>query len=115
MPESEEGAAAAARPQGMFAGYRPLPGCRDEMSAEAGTLWPHWEYLSGAIAALGEVELERRAHELRRLLRENGVTYNFYEDNDTVERGERRIESPPPRFHGAMLLHHQKTDESSST
>ena len=86
MLESEEGAAATARPQGMFAGYRPLPGYRDEMSAEAGTLWPHWEYLSGAIAALGETELERRAHELRRLLRENGVTYNFYEDNDTVER-----------------------------
>jgi uncharacterized circularly permuted ATP-grasp superfamily protein/uncharacterized alpha-E superfamily protein len=70
----------------MFAAYHPLPGCRDEMAAEAGALWPHWEYLSSAIGALGEAELERRAHELRRLLRENGVTYNFYEDNDTVER-----------------------------
>jgi len=74
------------RPAGLFAGYRPLPGCRDEMSSQPGALWPHWEYLSVAIASLGEPELERRAHELRRLLRENGVTYNFYEENDTIER-----------------------------
>jgi len=85
LREPEEGGAAG-RPTGLFASYRPLEGCRDEMSSEAGVLWPHWEYLSGAIGALGEQELERRAHDLRRLLRENGVTYNFYEENDTVER-----------------------------
>lgn len=85
MTEPGEGTGAV-RPAGLFAGYQPLPGCRDEMSSEPGTLWPHWEYLSGAIGALGETELERRAYELRRLLRENGVTYNFYEENDTVER-----------------------------
>jgi len=85
LREPEEGGAAG-RPTGLFASYQPLPGLRDEMSSDPGTLWPHWEYLSGAIGALGEPELERRAYELRRLLRENGVTYNFYEENDTIER-----------------------------
>jgi uncharacterized circularly permuted ATP-grasp superfamily protein/uncharacterized alpha-E superfamily protein len=78
--------AAAGRTRGLFSAYQPLAGCRDEMAAEAGELRAHWEYLAGAIGALGDAELERRNHELRRLLRENGVTYNFYEENDTVER-----------------------------
>jgi uncharacterized circularly permuted ATP-grasp superfamily protein/uncharacterized alpha-E superfamily protein len=81
----DEGAAAA-RTRGLFSAYEPLPGCRDEMAADAGTLHPHWEYLAGAMGALGDTEIERRNHDLRRLLRENGVTYNFYEENDTVER-----------------------------
>ena len=81
-----EESAAAGRTRGLFSAYEPLAGCRDEMAAEAGELRAHWEYLAGAIGALGDAELERRNHELRRLLRENGVTYNFYEENDTVER-----------------------------
>lgn len=81
----QEGAAAD-RPRGLFAAYRPLDGCRDEMAEQPGVLRSHWQYLADAVGALGESELDRRTHELRRLLRENGVTYNFYEDNDTVER-----------------------------
>ena len=60
---SGEGGAAEGRPSGLFAGYRPLPGCRDEMSSEPGALWPHWEYLAGAIGSLGEPELDRLLHQ----------------------------------------------------
>jgi len=70
----------------MFAGYPLLPGCRDEMCSAAGELRPHWAYVASAVGALGEADLDSRAHELRRLLRENGVTYNFFENDDSVER-----------------------------
>jgi uncharacterized circularly permuted ATP-grasp superfamily protein/uncharacterized alpha-E superfamily protein len=70
----------------LFAAYRPIPGVRDEMCEAPGIVRAHWRYLAEALGSLGDAELERRAHELRRVLRENGVTYNFYEEQDTIER-----------------------------
>jgi len=69
-----------------FADYPVASGAVDEMCAAPGVLHPHWGYLARAVAGLGEAELDRRGQEARRLLRENGVTYNFYEENDSVER-----------------------------
>jgi uncharacterized circularly permuted ATP-grasp superfamily protein/uncharacterized alpha-E superfamily protein len=85
MSAGVDGTAAAAG-VGPFASYAPLSECRDEMCGEAGALRPHWEYVGDALGALGGAGLEQRAHELRRLLRENGVTYNFFEENDSIER-----------------------------
>jgi uncharacterized circularly permuted ATP-grasp superfamily protein/uncharacterized alpha-E superfamily protein len=73
-------------PPTWFAEYPLASGAVDEMCAAPGELHAHWEYLARALGGLGELELERRGQEARRLLRENGVTYNFYEDNDSVER-----------------------------
>src|SRR5256886_13566295 len=56
------------------------------------------------------IEVERQHAQARDRHETNDPT-----DDDTVERGERRIESRPPRFHDAMLLRHQKKYESSST
>ncbi len=41
---------------------------------------PHWRRLMRDLSQLGGEELERRRVEARRLLRENGVTYNIYDD-----------------------------------
>jgi uncharacterized circularly permuted ATP-grasp superfamily protein/uncharacterized alpha-E superfamily protein len=69
-----------------FADYRPLAGCHDEMVTSTGEVRPHWQYLVAALEALGVYELEQRSFEVRRLLRENGVTYNVYGDPQPGER-----------------------------
>jgi uncharacterized circularly permuted ATP-grasp superfamily protein len=66
--------------------YRFSAGSYDEMCAAAGTLRPHWEYLIRSLEALGIEELERREQEAQRLLRENGVTYNVYDDPQGMTR-----------------------------
>ena len=66
--------------------YRFLAGSYDEMCSTAGTLRSHWEYLIRSLEALGVEELERREQEAERLLRENGVTYNVYDDPQGITR-----------------------------
>lgn len=60
--------------------YLPAAGSFDEMRTAQGDLRPHWEYLLGAIHALGSSGVEERRREARRLMRDNGVTYNVYGD-----------------------------------
>jgi uncharacterized circularly permuted ATP-grasp superfamily protein/uncharacterized alpha-E superfamily protein len=66
--------------------YRPLAGVYDEMCTADGALRPHWEYMIRSFEALGGEELARRWSEARRLLHENGVTYNVYDDVRYKER-----------------------------
>lgn len=47
---------------------------------------PHWRRLVRDLTDLGGDELERRRLEARRLLRENGVTYNIYDDPKGQQR-----------------------------
>ena len=56
--------------------YTPLAGCYDEFSLEGSERRSHWQYLIGALRSLSAQELNARSQEIRRLLRENGVTYN---------------------------------------
>ena len=60
-----------------FAGYAPGPG-HDELLAGDGVMRPHWRALSDWFATLGEGEFAGRRDQARRLIRENGVTYNVY-------------------------------------
>ncbi len=60
--------------------YLPAAGSFDEMRTAQGDLRPHWKYLLGAIQALGSSGVEERRREARRLIRDNGVTYNVYGD-----------------------------------
>jgi uncharacterized circularly permuted ATP-grasp superfamily protein/uncharacterized alpha-E superfamily protein len=60
--------------------YRPPAAGYDEMCTPDGAVRPHWQYLTRALTALGAGSLEQRRGEARRLLRENGVTYNVYND-----------------------------------
>lgn len=60
--------------------YAPGAGVYDEMRATDGRVHPHWSYLFESLQTMGGTELEGRREEARRLLRENGVTYNIYDD-----------------------------------
>ena len=60
--------------------YSPLPSSYDEMCPTIGNVRPHWDYLIRSFEKLGAQELLRRQLDARRLLRENGVTYNVYDD-----------------------------------
>jgi uncharacterized circularly permuted ATP-grasp superfamily protein/uncharacterized alpha-E superfamily protein len=66
--------------------YAPPSGNFDEMCTAGGKLREHWEYFIRSLQALGSDELERRRQEGRRLLRENGVTYNVYQDRGGLNR-----------------------------
>lgn len=77
---------------GLLGDYAPEPGTRDEAVAPDGTVLAHWRPVIGALQALGRAELERRAREVDRLLRNDGVTYTVYGEGVGPVRGE----APPP-------------------
>ena len=70
----------------LFADYQAPLGSFDELCHAPQQPRSHWEYVIRSLEALGPQELLRREQEVRRLLRENGVTYNVYSD----ARGEGR-------------------------
>ncbi|HUI27331.1 MAG TPA: circularly permuted type 2 ATP-grasp protein, partial [Candidatus Kryptonia bacterium] len=75
-----------ARPRRLLHDYPLVPGLYDEMCSSAGELRPHWEYVIRSLDALTSDELDRRSREVHRLLAENGVTYNVYDDARNVAR-----------------------------
>ncbi len=77
------GAAPAARGWGD---YPEVGGHYDEARDESRRLRPHWRDVLEAIAGFGPREAERRWQQGRRLLRENGVTYNVYGDPRGMNR-----------------------------
>jgi uncharacterized circularly permuted ATP-grasp superfamily protein/uncharacterized alpha-E superfamily protein len=69
-----------ATPARLTAGYRPAAGRWDEMMAADGSVRPHWQPLLQHFAGLGAEERTRAQQSARRLIRENGVTFNVYDD-----------------------------------
>ncbi|PWV60140.1 circularly permuted type 2 ATP-grasp protein [Plasticicumulans acidivorans] len=71
----------------LLADY-PLPqdGRWDVLLRPDGSLRPGWDYILGQLAELGVSELQPRYEEAQRLLRENGVTFNAYEDSRGANR-----------------------------
>ena len=67
-------------PQGATApevlGYAPVAGRRDEIHDANGQVAPHWRYVLDALQALGPAALAERALKARRMLRDDGATYN---------------------------------------
>ncbi len=66
--------------------YRFPAGAYDEMCRADGELRAHWEYPMRALGKLGTEALQTRRGEIRRLIRQNGVTYNVYGDPQGVGR-----------------------------
>ncbi len=66
--------------------YRPNLGQFDEMRASDGGLRPHWQYLIEALRELGPEGIDSRWQEARRLVRDNGITYNIYGDPQGMSR-----------------------------
>jgi uncharacterized circularly permuted ATP-grasp superfamily protein/uncharacterized alpha-E superfamily protein len=60
----------------VLAGYQPPAGVYDEMVAPGGTFRSAWEQLISSVSASGVEGLSQRAEQVRRLLRESGVTYS---------------------------------------
>lgn len=73
-------------PPPWICAYRGLPGVYDEMCEETGEVREHWRYLLDVWDALGPAETAARDRELRRLLQENGVTYNPLGDPEGAGR-----------------------------
>ena len=61
-------------------------GAHDEMCLSPGGVRSHWQYLAHVLGDMGWQELSRREDEVRRLVRENDVTYNIYGDPQGISR-----------------------------
>jgi len=68
------------------ADYHPAAGAYDEVYAGPGTFRPHWDTFIKQFDTLGEQELNRRWEQARRLIHENGVTYNVYGNPQGMNR-----------------------------
>src|ERR1700730_8241722 len=66
--------------------YDSSPGFYDEVLSVEKRVRPHWNELAGSLAALGHAVLARRWQEGRRLIHDNGVTYNVYSDPRSTSR-----------------------------
>lgn len=58
--------------------YLPAPGLFDETRAADGSIRPQWNYLLESLRNLGAEALREREHKARRILRDDGATYNLY-------------------------------------
>jgi uncharacterized circularly permuted ATP-grasp superfamily protein/uncharacterized alpha-E superfamily protein len=67
-------------------GYVPKPNAYDELLDANGNLREHWSRFAQALRVLGPAELSRRWDAAQRALRENGVTYNVYDDSRGMDR-----------------------------
>ncbi len=70
----------ANRLQSAAPDYQPLPDAWDEMWDATSGVRPHWGDLVEGLAGLGARDWSARGQRIKRLLRENGVTYHVYND-----------------------------------
>ena len=66
-------------------GYRPLDGAFDELS-DGSAIRSHWTHVARTLDRLGPLELTARANEAKRLLADDGVTYNDVSGDGTEVR-----------------------------
>lgn len=60
--------------------YAATPGFYDELLGENEEVRAHWRKLSESLTTMGHHGLARRWHDGRRLIHDNGITYNVYSD-----------------------------------
>jgi len=70
--------ATATSPADWLKSYVPAAGRHDELKTAKGEIRPAWRKLAETLSALPAGELKQRAEQLRRLIQENGITYNVY-------------------------------------
>jgi uncharacterized circularly permuted ATP-grasp superfamily protein/uncharacterized alpha-E superfamily protein len=58
--------------------YQRISGLLDDACAEDGSVKPEWDYLLGSLRDLGPSVLREREQKARRILRDDGATYNIY-------------------------------------
>jgi uncharacterized circularly permuted ATP-grasp superfamily protein/uncharacterized alpha-E superfamily protein len=64
----------------LYQSLLPYRDAYNELSADGVTPRPHWATLMEALRGIGPDELERRWSRAERRIRENGITYNIYND-----------------------------------
>lgn len=65
-------------PGGLFSGYVRPSGAFDESIQHDGAIRPAWRRFAQGLDQQGAANLNQRSEQARRLLRENGVTYNVF-------------------------------------
>jgi uncharacterized circularly permuted ATP-grasp superfamily protein/uncharacterized alpha-E superfamily protein len=58
----------------------------DEMFDRAGAVRPHWQRLAASFAAMAPAEYKQRVDSAMRMVQENGVTYNVYDEASGLGR-----------------------------
>ncbi len=86
MTDATVKSSAAAQRAALLARYRVEAGRYDELLAGNGRVRPHYETLISELESLGSEELKRRSDTGRRLVHEQGITYNVYGDPLGMER-----------------------------
>jgi len=66
--------------------YEPSEGFFDEVLESGDRVRPHWASLTEALGAMGHHGMSRRWQQGRRMVRDNGITYNVYSDPENTSR-----------------------------
>ncbi|EDY83307.1 conserved domain protein [Verrucomicrobiia bacterium DG1235] len=67
-------------------GYEPKSGSYDELVDENGKQRPHWKSTSEHLGSLDQTRWLRREQQLNRLINDNGITYNVYDETASKTR-----------------------------
>jgi uncharacterized circularly permuted ATP-grasp superfamily protein/uncharacterized alpha-E superfamily protein len=70
----------------LLADYCPRAGVWDEMLEAGGRVRPAWQPLATSLAGIDRAALASRWEQARRVIRENGVTYNVHGDPEGLAR-----------------------------
>lgn len=62
-------------------GYQPVDGVYDEMVDRAGGIRPHWDPVIGQLDSMRRPDIDSAWETVQRLIRENGTTYNVYDED----------------------------------
>ena len=79
-------ASPAAPTRTPFPGYRAPPGCYDELVGADGQPRTHWKQLVDLLGSWQPAELVERWEQARKLIRDNGVTYNIHDEASGDQR-----------------------------
>ncbi len=87
MPATSRASSKASRERvaALTAGYRTLPGVRDEFLDETGLPRPHWLPMLNGLAGMGPAEVERSFAIADRHQRDSGVYYRVYDAGESKE------------------------------
>jgi len=69
-----------ASPASIFSRFAPPSNVHDELRLPSGEIRPHWRTFAGNFAAEQPAELARRWEHANRIIHENGITYNAFND-----------------------------------
>jgi uncharacterized circularly permuted ATP-grasp superfamily protein/uncharacterized alpha-E superfamily protein len=73
-------------PTGLFQSYQPVPGVYDEMFGAPGQCREHSRQMLDELTRLGSDELERRFRQAEKLVRDDGVTFNTFDETGESSR-----------------------------